>query len=138
MPTEGIETFLQQGKWEEAEFASRAALQICPANAKLHAYLGVCLFRQNKFDSAAESFSRATILDPKFSDAGAKLAQCYDRLHRYEEAYVVASEWIHVDPNNRILQALVRALELQVKGNRTDGWQRTAHLEVEVRLAQDG
>jgi tetratricopeptide (TPR) repeat protein len=133
----GIESLMQQGKWAEATTASQAALQVCPTNAMLHAYLGISLFKQNCFEGAVESFRRATVLDPKFADAGAKLAQCYDRLHRYEEAYAVAKEWLWIDPNNRILQALVDGLEYRVKGNRTDGWERSRQYGHNVTMAQD-
>ena len=103
----------------------------------LHAYLGISLFKQSKFELAAESFRRATLLDPKFVDAGTKLAQCYDRLRRYEEAYTEANEWLKLSPANRTLQGIVRALELQVKGNRKDGWERTAHFAHTVTFARD-
>jgi tetratricopeptide (TPR) repeat protein len=137
MPNQGIECLLQQGKYSEAEFAAKSALQICPTNAMLHAYLGISLFKQSNFELAAESFRRATILDTNLVDAGAKLAQCYDRLHKYEEAYAVATEWLRVCPSNRILQGLVNALELQVKGNRKDGWERTNGLGRTILFASD-
>ncbi len=103
----------------------------------LHAYLGICLYKQNQFAPAAESFKRATLLDPKFVDAGVKLAQCYDRLRQYEEAYVVAREWLTICPSNRTLQGLVHGLELQVKGNRVDGWEKSRHFGHNVVFARD-
>jgi tetratricopeptide (TPR) repeat protein len=138
MSHSGIDSLLQQGKFADAEHASRAALQVCPTNAMLHAYLGICLFKQSQFAPAAESFKRANLLDPKFVDAGVKLAQCYDRLRRYEEAFEVAQEWLRICPSNRTLQGLVNCLELQVKGNRTDGWERSRNFQRTVRFAQDG
>jgi tetratricopeptide (TPR) repeat protein len=132
-----IESLMAQGRWEEAEYACKAALQIQPVSAKLHAYLGLCKFRQNLFEAAAESFKRATCLDPNFVDAGAKHAQALDRLQRYEEAYVVATEWLRVRPSDRTLQGLVHGLQNHVKGNRTDGWERTAHHAHRIVMAQD-
>ncbi|HWD38327.1 MAG TPA: tetratricopeptide repeat protein [Fimbriimonas sp.] len=133
-----IEALMQEGKWEDAEHASRAALQVHPTSAKLHAYLGICLFRQNKFEPAAESFKKSTLLDPNFVDAGVKHAQCLDRLQRYEEAFVVANDWLKVRPSDRTLQGIVHGLQHHVRGNRTDGWERTAHYAHRIILAQDG
>lgn len=138
MPDLGIEGLMQQGRWDDAELACRSALQVQPTSAKLHAYLGLCLFRKNNFEQAAESFKRATMLDEKFVDAGVKHAQCLDRLRRYEEAYVVAQDWLRVKPSDRTLQGLVNGLQYHVKGNRSDGWERTAHLAHRIVLAQDG
>jgi Tfp pilus assembly protein PilF len=134
----GIEALMQQGRWEDAEAACTAGLASTPGNAKLHAYLGLCLYRKNAFDKAADSFKRATMLDPNFVDAGVKLAQSLDRLRRYEEAYVVAKEWLAVRPADRTLQGLVNGLQLHVKGNRQDGWERTAHYAHRIILAEDG
>jgi Flp pilus assembly protein TadD len=132
MDNSGIEVLMQRGQWDEAIAACRAALQVTPTNARLNGYLGMCLFRKGDFAAAIDPFRRATMLDPKFWEAGAKLAQCYDRLHRYEEAYSVAKEWLRLAPSDRILQGLVYTLEDQVKGNRKDGWERTGHLHHEV------
>jgi tetratricopeptide (TPR) repeat protein len=134
----GIEALMQQGRWEDAEVACQCALGSNPCNAKLHAYLGLCLFRKNAFDKAADSFKRATMLDPNFVDAGVKHAQSLDRLRRYEEAYVVAQDWLKIRPADRTLQGLVNGLQFHVKGNRQDGWERTAHYAHRIILAQDG
>jgi len=135
MEGSGIEVLMQRGDWDNAILACKSALQVTPVNAKLHAYLGMCLFRKGDYATASESFRRATLLDEKFWEAGAKLAQCYDRLHRYEEAYSVAKQFSRVNPNNTALQALVHALEGQVRGNRVDGWERTRHLAHEVQFS---
>lgn len=128
---------MRRGDWDGAVLACRAALQVTPTNARLHGLLGVCLFRKNDFAAAAESLRRATTLEPKFWEAGAKLAQCYDRLHRYEEAYSVAKEFLRVNPNDRTLQGLVFGLENQIRGNRVEGWERTRHLSHEVQFSHD-
>ncbi len=126
---------MQQGRWDEAVHACQCALQVQPISPKLHAYLGVCYFRQEKFENAIDSLRRATMLDPQFVDAGVKLAQAYDRLRRYEEAYVVAQEFLRIRPGDRTLQGLVNGLQYHVKGNRTDGWERTSSLAHNVILA---
>jgi tetratricopeptide (TPR) repeat protein len=138
VPDLGIETHMQNGRWEEAEHACNAALQVQPTSAKLHAYLGMCYFRRSICDKAVDSFKKATLLDPNFVDAGIKLAQSYDRLQRYEEAYATAVEWLRIRPADRTLQGLVHGLQHQVKGNRTDGWERTQRVSHRVVLASDG
>jgi tetratricopeptide (TPR) repeat protein len=97
----------------------------------------MCHFRKAEYDLAVEPFRKASILDPNFWEAGAKLAQCYDRLKRYEEAYTVAKEWLHVRPSDHTLQGLVEALKHQVRGNKVEGWERTAHLAHQIKFAQD-
>jgi tetratricopeptide (TPR) repeat protein len=132
-----IETHMQHGRWDDAETACLAALQVQPASAKLHGYLGICYFRKSQFEKAAESFKKATLLDPNFIDAGIKHAQSLDRLQRYEEAYVVAKDWLRVRPSDKTLQGLVYCLEFHVKGNRVDGWERSRNFAHHVVLAQD-
>ena len=132
-----IETYLQQGKLDEAISACNEALMEQPTNARFHAYLGMCHFRKAEFEPAAQSFQRATALDPNFCDAAVKLAQCYDRLRKYEESYSIAKEWLQIYPNNRVLQGLVDALQHRVKGNRQDGWERSAHMAHAVVWAAD-
>jgi hypothetical protein len=58
-------------------------------------------------------------------------------MQKYEEAYKVATEWLRVRPSDRTLQGLVNGLQYHVKGNRTDGWERTAHFAHRIILAQD-
>ena len=65
-----------------------------PADAKIHAYEGMCLFRLGDFAGAEVCFGRATALDPRFVDAGVKRAQCFDRLHRYDEALARARRFL--------------------------------------------
>lgn len=137
MDQSGIEVMMAKGDWEGAAHACRAALQVTPTNPRLHAYLGLCFFHRGDFATAADSLRRATNLDPKFWQAGAKLAQCYDRLHRYEEAYAVASDFLKVMPTDSTLQGLVYTLKDRVRGNRRDGWERTQHLAHEVRFSRE-
>ena len=137
MDAGAIEAIMATGDWDSAIAACRTGLMSTPCNPKIHAYLGMCFFRKGDFANAIEPFRRATLLDPKFWQAGAKLAQCYDRLRRFEEAYSVAKEWIRVQPNDPTLQGLVFALENQVKGNRLDGWERTRGLAHKVTFSSE-
>lgn len=133
----GIEACMQKGDWDGAIAACRAALQVMPVDAKLHAYLGCCFFRKGDFTSAIEPFRKATLLEPKFAEAGIKLAQCYDRLHRYEEAFATAKEFLKVRPGDHTLEGIVFALQDRVTEGRTEGWERTRHLSHEVHFSQE-
>ncbi|MDR3687886.1 MAG: tetratricopeptide repeat protein [Fimbriimonas sp.] len=133
----GIEALMQRGAWEDAIVECRAVLQLQPTNTRILGYLGMCHFRKGEFDKAIEPFRKASVLDPNFWEAGVKLAQCHDRLRRYEEAYEIAREWLRVRPQDHTLQGLVEALKYQVRGNRVDGWERTAHLAHNVKFARD-
>lgn len=126
-----------RGQWDDGIEACRQALQVTPVNAKIHAYLGMCHFRKGDFAGAIDPLKRATLLAPKFWQAGAKLAQCYDRLRRYEEAYATAKEWLKVQPNDTTLQGLVHSLEYQVRGNRVDGWERTQGLAHKIQFSNE-
>ena len=137
MDNASVEELLQKGRWADAEHLCRSMLQVQPCNAKMQGYLGVCLFRQNRFEDAARAFKTASCLDPNFVDAGVKHAQSLFRLHRYEEAYEVAQHWLKQRPSDHALQGLIEQLEFQVKGNRTDGWERTRRLEGQAKLAED-
>lgn len=131
----GIDGLMQRQAWDDAIVECKAALQLQPTNARLYGYLGMCHFRKGEYQLAIEPFRKASVLDPKFWEAGAKLAQCYDRLKRYEEAYAIAKEWLAVRPNDHTLQGLVEGLKHQVRGNKVEGWERTAHLAHEVKFA---
>ena len=133
----GIEGLMQRQAWDEAIVECKAALQLQPTSAMLNGYLGMCYYRKNEFHLAVEPFRKASVLDPNFWQAGAKLAQCDDRLKRYEEAYEVAKEWLKVRPCDHTLQGLVEALKYQVRGNKVEGWERTAHLAHQVRFASE-
>jgi Flp pilus assembly protein TadD len=133
-----IETLMQQGRWDDASSRLQAMLQVQPVNPKLHAYLGCCHFRKNEFEKAAECFRRAVTLDPKYWEAGLKLAQSLDRLMRYKEALQVAEEFLHLRPNEGSLQALVNGLRRQQGAVEEESWQKsTKPMPHSVTLAQD-
>jgi len=137
MSNQGIDALMQKGQWDDAIVECKAVIQVQPTNARVYGLLGMCHFRKGDYQGAIDPFRKASVLDPKFWEAGAKLAQCYDRLKRYEEAYEVAQEWLRVRPQDHTLQGLVEALRYQVRGNKVEGWERTAHLAHEIKFAKD-
>ncbi len=137
MSNSGIDALMLKGAWDDAIIECKAVLQLQPTNARLHGLLGMCHFRKGEYDKALEPFRKASVLDPKFWEAGVKLAQCYDRLRRYEEAYTTAKEWLRVRPQDHTLQGLVELLQYQVRGNKVEGWERTAHLAHNIKFARD-
>lgn len=125
---------MHQGDWDGAFAMTQAALQATPTIPKLHAYLGLCYFRKSDFASAEGCFRRAVTLDPHYWEAGAKLAQCLDRLYRREEAFTVAKQFLKVNPSDRTLQGIVHALEHQVKGHHQEGWERSRNLGTKIEI----
>lgn len=124
---EQIQQLLQQQRWEEAEAQCRAFLLDHPTNAKLHAFLGLVLFRQSRFAEAVDSFKKSVILDPNAWEVHLKLAQSLDRLQRYAEALTAARDGFKLQPNDPHLRLLIQGLEPLVK-ERTDGWERTVNI----------
>ncbi|CAN5410399.1 hypothetical protein BH11ARM1_BH11ARM1_16820 [soil metagenome] len=131
-----IEALMQQQDWDGVEAAAILSLQQNPCNPRIHAYLGLCLFQKQDWAAAEAEFQKATALQPDFWEAGAKLAQCYERQHMYSEALIVAKEFHHVQPNDHTLAGLIEYLEPMVH-DRVDGWERTAQLGYQVTLAGD-
>ena len=136
MSQDGIEALMRKGAWEEAGVACQAALQVQPTNAKLIAYLGLTQFHKEDYAAAEVSFRRATTLDPNFVDAGVKHAQCLDKLRRYEEAYIIAKEWLVKRPGHPTLSGLIHFLQNMVRGER-QSWERTVGLSHNVQIAGD-
>ncbi len=134
MESTGIEAAMQRGDWQGAIVQCQAALQVTPTNPKLHAYLGMCYFRLNDFASAEPCFRRASVLDETFWQAGAKLAQCLDRLNRREEAFVVAKHWLNVNPSDNTLRGLVELLQHQVKGTYQESWEQSRGMNYRVEM----
>jgi len=98
--------------------------------------MGMAHFRKQDFAAAIPCFERATILDPKFVEAGLKHAQSLDRMRRYAEAFSVAEDWYKVQPNHPILRSLVEQLR-QYSGSPTQGWERTQHVNRKVHFGGD-
>jgi Flp pilus assembly protein TadD len=136
MNQQTIEGCLQRGAVDDAMVACQAVLQVTPNNSRVVGLLGMCHFRKQEFEKAVECFRRATLLDPKFVDAGLKHAQALDRLRRYSEAYEVANHWYHVQPNHPMLRGLVDQLQ-QYSGGAKQGWERTSSLYTTVHFSQD-
>lgn len=118
-----IEEHLEAQRWEEAQAASRDFVDLQPAIPEGHAYLGLSEAHLGHLDQAVESLRKAFILKPHYWQAGLALADCLDRLGRYEEALSVAEQTAKDRPSDEAVLGLVRSLRRQVKPNRTDGWE---------------
>ena len=63
---QNIEQLMRTGNWQAAEGACREELLVHPTNPKVHAYLGLSLFKRGLFEQSIDPLKRATILDPNF------------------------------------------------------------------------
>jgi len=116
---------MQQGKWNEALAECQTLIEQQPVIPKLHAYLGFCYMKLNNFAGAEAAFRKAITLDPKYLDAGIKLAQVLDRQMKYKEALEVAEPFHHMHPNNPVLTALVNGLRRQAGAVEEESWQKS-------------
>jgi tetratricopeptide (TPR) repeat protein len=71
--------------WQEM----RAALALSPPQAAVHNSHGTLLFRERRWEEAAEAFRRAIALDPLLGEASVQLAVCLTAMGRIEEARVL-------------------------------------------------
>lgn len=122
---EELDLLIQRGQWSEVFTRAQALIQIQPADARLHAYLGLCYMRGNQFDHAIPSFKRAVTLKPEFFEAQLKLAQCLDRMQRYDEAVEPVTEALRLRPNDVTTQILHRGIMRNATKTVTDGWQKS-------------
>ena len=124
---------IRHHEWSRAKTAAEKLLETQPTNSLLHAYRGLCYFEEENWAVAAESFRRATFLDPKYWQAASKLAECYQRLHKYREGLEVCQEFIIVNPNDPALESLLQYFQEMAKLP-LQGWERTSHLAHEITM----
>lgn len=120
-----IVALMSQGRWSEAKAAADKMVFSLPTSAEGHAYQGLCLFHEQQWEAAISSFERATTLNPHYWEAGFKLAECYDRLMRYDEAYEVGVRFQEIHPGDRSFNAFVDGLSHHLTDKVTDGWQKS-------------
>lgn len=118
-----LEKLMMEHRWDEARQEALRLLADHPANTQVNAYYGLCEFRLGNFQEALKPFQTAVALDPSFIDAGIKLAQTYDRLHRYHECAVVAKEFLCKRPADHTLQGLLEFHEESLSLDR-EGWEK--------------
>lgn len=124
---EHINILMASGHWAEAKAASQKVIFEHPTCASAHAYLGLCLFHERKWQEAYVEFERATLLDPHYWQAGFKMAECLDKMQQYNKAYEVALEWQRVNPNDSHLNHFIHGLIPFLQEEITEGWQIAKH-----------
>jgi len=122
--TATVDSLLRAGKWKEARDEAHRLLGSYPANPRLNGYLGLCEFRLGRYEEALPPLQRAAALDPTYVDAGIKLAQTYDRLHRYHECALVARDFLVHRPSDHTLQGLLDAHQGELSLDR-EGWEKS-------------
>jgi tetratricopeptide (TPR) repeat protein len=134
---EEIQNTMRKGHWADAQILCRDLLTSRPTDASLHAFEGICYFRLGNFAAAEPCFARATALEPKFVDAGIKRCQCLDRLHRYDEALMLAKEWVVQRPSDPALNAIIEIHQYRANPLRTEGWEISAQNMGRAQFASD-
>lgn len=125
--TQEIEQMMGRGEWETAQTRCSELIASHPTNARLHGYLGLCLFRLQQYEEATRSFRLALTLDEKFWEAALKLAQCFDRMMKYPEALEAARVAHRLRPSDPTINVLINGLERQASDPITGGgWEKNA------------
>lgn len=134
MKKQAVKRLMRARRWAEALPGARSAINAIPNDPELYGLAGLCLFRMNNWQEGSEYFRKAVALDPSYWEAGAKLAQCLERMDQNEEALEVAKRFSHVQPNDPTIQGLIDYLSPMVQG-RKEGWERTTYLEYQIEWA---
>ncbi len=92
------------GKFDDAEFSARKALQINPKNAEAHFELAACMARQNKMSDALVHCVNAINSNPFFEDAYVALGTMFVLAGKTEQAIEVYRKGLANMPNAHILR----------------------------------
>ncbi len=114
---------MRAGDWLSARSRCAELVERYPVTPEYQAYLGLCLLHSGELKEASDRFQKAFVLNPLYWEAGLKLAQCLDKLGRYEDALLAAKEGLKARPSEPTLLALARGLERQVPEKITDAYQ---------------
>jgi len=98
-------TFVQEGKFGEAESHYRQALAAKPT-AETHNGLGYALARQGRTDEAVAEFRKAIDVDPKFTPAYNNLAETLAQQGKLEEAQHYYERSLAQKPSAAVYNAL--------------------------------
>jgi TolB-like protein/Tfp pilus assembly protein PilF len=86
--------------WEEAEEASRRAIQLSPGSESAHIVRGLYFFAVGKLDEATIELEKAVELDPLSNLANCYLADCLLRAGHLAEAEGRAEKALELEPIN--------------------------------------
>jgi predicted Zn-dependent protease len=95
---------LDEGRFAEAEYYSRKAIELSPGDPRYHANLGVALARQNRENEAIEAFNTSLALQES-SSARAGLAYVLARRGALERAEKEVRRALELQKENRTAQA---------------------------------
>jgi superkiller protein 3 len=108
------------------------SLKEFPRSSRLWFALGVAQAALNKIEEAAQAFTRAHELDPKFAPAFAYLGMTYDQQGRYAEAVALYERALSID--ERLFAAHYLAAEALLKQTPSDEASAERHLSAAVAL----
>lgn len=126
-----VRALLSQNRRSEAEATLREKLTQDPQSERLRFHLGVVLFLQADYDSAAEEFRRAIVLKPDHGDAHYNLAHALRKAGRDSEALEAFVATVRLNPGHAFARA--NLAELLLDGGRAN--EARPHLQVAARLA---
>jgi len=135
------ELAVEQGLWEEAEVALRAAEALDPTSHEVQSRLGWVLLQQNEVDEALAVLQRAEELAPEGVTADRVLqALAYLRSDRAPRSLAIVDDLLASDATNPQLHHY-RALALRAMGRRVEArraFERALELDPDHGAAQRG
>ncbi|WP_371425223.1 tetratricopeptide repeat protein [Tardiphaga sp.] len=98
------------GQTERAQELLSIAIKLDPADATVHANLGVLLLRESRYAPAAAAFEAALLLQPQHQIARLNVAKCYAELGLFDLAIDAYRDALACMPDHFELQADLAAL----------------------------
>ena len=123
--TEEYDLMIQRGQWAELFNKCVEDCNELPTNPRPHAYMGFCYMQARQMDRAVICLQKAVRLDPNYFDAQFRLAQCLDRMQRFDEALEPAQEAVRLRPSDPTAQVLLRGIQRYANDKMVDGWKKS-------------
>jgi TolB-like protein/Tfp pilus assembly protein PilF len=105
--------------WDAAEQDFKAALELSPQSATVHAWYGWLLVARGRFDEAIDTFERASLLDPLSLSSVASTGDAYMFAGRLDEAMARYDAALKLDPDY-LGAHFARASVMQLRGQYKD------------------
>ncbi len=93
-------SYLREGRYEEAISEYKKAIRIAPNNASLYYNLGFTYNKLGQYQQAVKYFNKAIGINPDDFDAYTELGFAYDQLGKYPEAIKYYEKALQIKPND--------------------------------------
>ncbi len=108
------------GDWKSASAFFERACELCPGMKEYTNYLGVSLFRQERYEEAAKAFRGSLAIDKGSVMDLANLGMCEYRLGRMEEAREHLQSALEIDPGIEFAANALAEMDKAAPGSETN------------------